>query len=355
MGFQYTPAQTGRGIGGIRKGISIQEAIDTGVCSPDTSNITILDDFDVQNFRPGYVDIISGEFCLVVSHSSSGSAALLDISDPLNISQIDVIVSTNFDRAKGVEKDPDTDNFFFTAGENGITSVDISDPNNITIGDNSGGGLPSFNGIGMEGDEAYIGDSGSPSAFRVYDVSDETNISEIGNVTISGGGAINSVDADRGTDEVYCALGDSKVESIDVSDPANPTILDEIEDTTDLEGAEHIRQVGDFLYVSARLKPGVTILDASDPSNLSIVGTTSELSTEIGGNTSTDLFVTQNGDTVYLNSDTGGSISAIDTSDKNNPTFTSSLTTGDVPFGIVIDPSTQVKYIADRDFVKSIC
>ncbi len=79
---------------------------------------------------------------------------------------------------------------------------------------------------------------------------------------------------------------DDGVQILDISDPTNPTAVGSITDdaTTELDGAYHIKVVGNYAYVAGWDDDGVQILDISDPTNPTAVGSiTDDATTELDG------------------------------------------------------------------------
>ncbi len=62
------------------------------------------------------------------------------------------------------------------------------------------------------------------------------------------------------------------VTTADISNPAAPSLVAELRDTTNLAGASHIERLGNFLFVSTLTRASVAILDCTNPLALVFLG-----------------------------------------------------------------------------------
>lgn len=118
------------------------------------------------------------------------------------------------------------------------------------------------------------------------------------------------------------SLGDNALSVIDISDPTNLSEISGISDdsvggnATGLEDPTSIFVSGNYAYVLGRAEPALSIIDVSDPSNLTEVGV-------LFGNASTHLetplVIQVAGGYAYVASRMNNSLTVIDVSDPTNP------------------------------------
>lgn len=112
----------------------------------------------------------------------------------------------------------------------------------------------------------------------------------------------------------------TNVATYDISDPSNPTQLDEQDIFTGNPGDYYLKN-GDFAIVPARLNDSWSFtLDLRDPTNVQLAGT------DNGSPDSNSHNVTTIGDFGFV-SESGGEVIAIDCRDPFNPTITDTLQT----------------------------
>ncbi|MBU2501965.1 T9SS type A sorting domain-containing protein [bacterium] len=143
----------------------------------------------------------------------------------------------------------------------GLVILDVSDPANPhPAGANvpvPGGAI----GIAVAGSHAYVADS--QYGLRVIDISDPANAAQVGSFTMSGF----TLDVAVSGDLVFLVQFDGRVRTFDVSNPTLPIPRD----STVLPGAGYsIEAQGTMIYVIDT--PNLTIIEASDPGNLVILG-----------------------------------------------------------------------------------
>ena len=99
------------------------------------------------------------------------------------------------------------------------------------------------------------------------------------------------------------SIYDDAVTIIDISTPASPTLVAEIEDEvggfTKLNGVRSVAVSGDYLYVGAYDDDAVTIIDISTPASPTLVA---EIEDEVGGFTELNgvQSVAVSGDYLYV-------------------------------------------------------
>lgn len=107
--------------------------------------------------------------------------------------------------------------------------------------------------------------------------------------------------------------------SIDISDPTAPVFVSEAMDTDALRETHALMKEGDYIYAGGIAVDGVfTVIDASDPTNLAIIGTaTDPMTWNIRG-------IEKVGDNCFC-ANTSGKLLVVDVSDPENPVQVASL------------------------------
>ena len=147
-------------------------------------------------------------------------------------------------------------------GEEGITGVSISDPQNPVAIASFNNGTDDVNCLDVEGNLAYLG---TDYGLKIVDISNPSNYSEVAQLSIGS----NIYALDKEGNYIYCSnwFGESTFSIINVSDPASPYLV--------------TSQVIDFSFMSisvcynlavlgisdSELAGGVYLIDISDPIN----------------------------------------------------------------------------------------
>lgn len=189
------------------------------------------------------------------------------------------IADTLSDAAFGDTNKVDTlgDKLVATQRDGAVSVIDISDPTNLSLDGDTGSltGFSDIYGVVADGDYAYAVDRGG--LVGAVDISDASNPSLEGSVsdeTILEG----ATGVDKSGDYVFVACGretggtgfNDRVAAVDVSDPTNPSIADDVSDSDDLDGADAIKIHGEYAYIGTWNSETLTVIDISNPSNLSI-------------------------------------------------------------------------------------
>lgn len=172
-------------------------------------------------------------------------------------------------------------------------------------------------GIAVDGNYAYIGLYGYEGGIKVVDISDPSSMAVIG----SFGGSSLPVGGIAIDDSVLFVTDrdeSRRLLSLDISDPSNPVLLDEISTGGYGRGVDIN---GDYVFVAAS-ELDLKIFDKSDPNNLVEVG-----SLDIGGYTdwAREIYA---GDVLAYLVRAGGGIAVIDVSDPANPSFLDEYNSG---------------------------
>lgn len=261
-----TPIQSGTiGVGGTPFGTSVVgnyayvssgdadslEAIDIGDIGDMTSASTVS---TTETVTPGALDY-KGDHVYVTGRDSN-SLAVIDISDPENLSQAGSVVDAT-DLGTAIDVVVQGDHAFVVAQDGALTAVDISDPTAPSIAATlSMDDTPER--VGVQGDLAYVTDSVANS-LTVIDVSDPTDLSQVGSVTDGtdlGGATGVSV---RGPWAYVACFDSGNLATVDISEPAAPAV-EATASAASPANAVAIR--GDYAYVSGF---GTGFVDISDP------------------------------------------------------------------------------------------
>jgi len=117
----------------------------------------------------------------------------------------------------------------------------------------------------------------------------------------------------------------NSVASIDISDPLNPFIADELVDDNHLDGTHFLVKKGDYIYAADLTwnHDSVSIIDASDPTNLSFASHLDTSSVPGGGNSWRGIAASD--DYIFVGSYNTGYLIAVDVSDKASPSIVGSV------------------------------
>jgi hypothetical protein len=242
---------------------------------------------------------VVGDYAYVAANDDDG-LSIIDVSDPSNPIEISQINSSggeasvmNFARDVYV-----TGGYAYvtSSSDDSVTIIDVNDPTNpVEVGyiqDNSQGGdatrLDNTRDIFVEGKYAYV-TAWSENSFSIFDVSDPTNIVEVGYVYDGFGASELSGPSGLYIQGGYAYVGatqDDALSIINISDPTNPEEVGSVKDDS-VGGNAHMLQypnrvvvAGGYAYVTS-LDHGISVIDVSDPT--SPVEVTFINDSEVGG------------------------------------------------------------------------
>ena len=199
-----------------------------------------------------------------------GRIAVIDISDPANPFEGGYIFDHKYEFTYAVlinEPVAYIGATSYPVFEGSIAVLDISTPiAPVEIGRVSSGELEDCYMMVQRGDYLYV----AAGEFVVVDVSDPTNPIQVGHTMLKGGDwtANGSGVQLKGNYTFVSSSSGNCLSAIDISDPANPTEVDFIEDAVKLDNAGGVYIVGDYAFVCAR--EYLTVVDISNPLNLLI-------------------------------------------------------------------------------------
>ena len=211
-----------------------------------------------------------------------------------------------------------------------LNIIDISDPDSPVIISQltDSTNLEGCEGITVIGNYAYITCT-EAHRFIVVDISDPTNPSIIGNlhdaVQLNG---VEGMDIVGKYAFCVCWYGDA-VTVVDISDPTNPVVIDTLTDVATLRNPIYLKVRGNYAYVSCRgsvianTTGGLTILDVSDPTNISYVN---RIGYDDDNLINYPAGLDVDGSYVYLAGTKANTLLIIDVSDPANLSVTGSLT-----------------------------
>ncbi|MDF1497658.1 MAG: hypothetical protein P1P90_06450, partial [Patescibacteria group bacterium] len=209
--------------------------------------------------------IVRGEFAYVLDgNGASGGFKIIDISDPAS-PQITGFINNvcQAEATYGCRDLKIKDNVaYMVANTSGFRSIDISSSTNPTILQSVAASYPS--GIDILGDYLYMGMGAGTPRFRIYDISDPSNMTYIGGSSTGFSG--NAFTVVVKGDYAYVADSGNDIEVFDVTNPAVPTHVANIAISA---GSRDMQIVDNYLYANDN-----EIFDISDPLNPVLVGRT---------------------------------------------------------------------------------
>ncbi|MDH6098425.1 hypothetical protein NWP21_06125 [Anabaenopsis sp. FSS-46] len=273
------------------------------------------------------------------AYVADGSAGLriIDISDPAR-----PIRTGGYDTTGSARDVQVVGNYAYVADSAGLQVIDIGDPARpIRTGgyDTTGSAM----GVQVVGNYAYVTDisvasypgygySGSQtySRLQIIDISDPANPTLTGSYTTSG----SARDVQVVGNYAYVADSSAGLQVIDISDPANPTRTGGYDTTGSAMG---VQVVGNYAYV-ADYEAGLQIIDISKPTNPTRTG---------GYDTTGYAFGVQVvGNYAYV-ADYEAGLQIIDISNPANPTPTGVFDTTGYAYGVQV--VGNYAYVADYE------
>lgn len=176
--------------------------------------------------------------------------------------------------------------------------------------------------VDAAGDYAYVvrDDTGGVWDFTIIDVSDPSNPTLKGNLSLNG--TPTNIEISGNYAYVTSTDNSAELQVIDITDETNPSVEDTLDlaGTTDAMGVYVLGTTAYVVKVGSNSDDEFFIIDASDPNNLSITGSASIGNNNNGG---TEVFVS--GDYAYIASpDNAKEVKVVDISDPANPSYQSS-------------------------------
>ena len=212
-------------------------------------------------------------------------------------------------------------------------------------------GIRGGHDVVVNGDYAYVA-SYNGDALVIINISDPANPTLVSTLTDTGHSPFDRLD---GAHDILYANGyvfitkmidQYGIVSVDVSDPENPVIADCLIDNTHLTSCHALVMSADknYLYVGAYASASYfNIIDISDPTNMSIVSSLYNVGFDHlrGG--------VEVGNYVYMCAKLSNLIHSIDVSDKNNPVLVDSVASYTHPYNVAYDYETGYLYVTSED------
>jgi len=203
----------------------------------------------------GFSDVcVAGDVAFLVGASRLIAVDIIDLYTPYTISEMYLATANKLAI--------DGDVAYAVGNDNGLQTVDISDPGAMTLLDSWADEQPDFRDLELEGDRAYLTCASIPRVY-IVDISDPGNIGQIGffatgddpeGICVSG-------------DLAYVTVGALGLEVFDVSDPAAVTQVGGRDSAGD---CQEVVVLGDRAYLADGFK--FRIWDVSDPAAIGNLG-----------------------------------------------------------------------------------
>src|SRR3989344_559453 len=215
--------------------------------------------------------IVDGRYAYVAS-GASDSITVIDISDPMNMSQLGVVSSsTQLDDCRYPAL---SGRYLFCAAINDdrITAVDVSNPRKPAIVSSSAVDTTDTNNpwrLEIQGKYAYVtvrfdslGNTNG-SRLTIFDISDPTSIIKVGSVT---SGNLNDSRA-MYVSGAYAYVGGYLSRSLvifNISNVSAPSEVGHLNDSTNFNSIYDIKRAGNYLYVASE-SDRFSVVDVSNP------------------------------------------------------------------------------------------
>lgn len=192
-----------------------------GVISLDVSDPAHIRQLDVLPTTSAAVALAVHDGALFVAGFAAGLIAV-DITDPADLAVLDTLVDLAPDANLAPLGIAAGDGVAWLADQGGrLVAVDITDPADLDRIDVINAGGQPF-GIAYDDARVYLTDQSAGGGLIVYDVTDPAAAGELGRVTLAGGAFQVTVSAGMA---LAGGASDSTFTFIDLSDPADPTVL----------------------------------------------------------------------------------------------------------------------------------
>ncbi len=306
---------------------------------------------------PGVTAVaVSGQYAYVTGYYA-GRLVAVDISDPeepviagvseasealINATTVNIVggyayvVSKNRNGPSGSETNED-------GTGNSLTILDIAtDPASPTIVGSLHDTESLFGayGVAISGSDAFVAAqgclTGQPcpnhsvgNAFAVIDISDPaspTLVAALHNTTLpppwTGTGAFGHATAVAvsGSYAYVTAASQDRLTVVDIANPQSPEVVASLKDTTNLNAPVDVAVSGQYAYVADQISPGrLTVVDRSNPADPRVVA--SLASTSLNG----AYRIRVRGDFAYVSAFSGADVAVLDISNPLSPRLVAAL------------------------------
>jgi 6-phosphogluconolactonase (cycloisomerase 2 family) len=296
----------------------------------------------------------------------SNSITSIDISDPNNLIELDTYTSSNLNGAQGIRLDLNNNlAYVVSSTSDSITSIDISNPNNlIELDSYTSSNLNGARNIALDlnNNVAYVTslangtNLGDASRITSIDISNPNNLVELDSYRSSNLDGAFSVELDLANNVAYVvSYVSSSITSINISDPNNLIEMDSYI-SPNLDGVRYIALdlINNVAYVASLDSDKLTSINISNPNNLIELDTYT--STNLDGALGIKLDLANN--VAYVTSELSNSITSINISNPNNLTELDSYTSTNLggAFGLELDLTNNLAYVVSTtsDSITSI-
>lgn len=303
--------------------------VDYGVRIPSGSNLSLYSSLSVT--APNGI-AVSGNTAYV-TNSSARTITSIDITDPTNMSILDTLTGTSMSGAAGIQV---SGNVAYVCSQfsDSITSIDITDPSNMVELHSlvHSTFLNYASDLKIVGNIAYVVSPGTYSivAINISNPSAMFRISQFSSASVD---SVYTIDVKDGIGYIT-SFNSDLIASVDLS---TMTLLDTYTSTS-LNGAKGVAISGNTAFVTSTNNNSITSIDITDPSNMTELD--SYTSSTLDGDKSILIY----GDVAYIS--TLGSvtnlITAIDISSPSNLSLITSLVgaSGYASIGIALTNNT---------------
>lgn len=290
--------------------------------------------------------IVDGNYAYVTWYGAHAVTSV-DISDPTNMSGAWYIGAYGIRKLNGAYDLKKVGNFIYVASyiDDDLHIIDASDPTNLThewwFVDTGTSRMNGIRGIDVVGNFAYLA-AYQDDALQIIDISNPAAPVERGNISdasrLNGATSVKVV----GNYAYVTSYTDDSLQIIDISDPDNPVFAGEIVDdaTTELNGAWWLDVVWNYAYVASYNDDGLEIIDISTPTAPVHVWEIQNSDPWVFLNGAREIEVIWN--YAYVSAYVDDSLEIIDISTPSAPSHVGSLDTNsfwrlDWAFGIAVD------------------
>ncbi len=250
--------------------IGSSDSGNTGGCSGENmSQIGITNSGSLENAEAIAISD-DGKFAFSAGTRSSVALLSFDISDPTTMSKIQ-----EYDAGFGNEQDPTAllysdDIVYGIFGYDKFGAVDVSNPGNMSRISSIFVGSIEHSNYMTKNDNTVFVSGYDDSTLYVIDVTDPANMNNIGSVATSGiDGELYAI---AGTDvlgDVLYAAATNFITAIDISNLANPTIINSLNNST-LNYSKELIIKNNFAFIVTGTGKFASV-EISDPNNMTIV------------------------------------------------------------------------------------
>lgn len=224
----------------------------------------VIGSFTAVMDKPQAVEVV-GNFAYIVSQTST-SLQIVDVSDPKNPKPLGSVVDATAFNAATALKVSGSFAFLTARDNNSFSIVDISDPENPFIVDTHQDNvrLSAVRGLDVVGNIIVIAGNGADTvAMYSFDP-----LNPLGSITLLGD-ITDAVNLDQprfinitDTRAYLVCTGDSSLVILDITDPANITILGRTNDG--ILSPRKCLKLGDYVYVSSANNNSIVVVDIRD-------------------------------------------------------------------------------------------